>query len=41
MKVLFDGTDDLMNEIVDVHVEEILPQFAMGKCGSHAERGNK
>jgi threonylcarbamoyladenosine tRNA methylthiotransferase MtaB len=41
MKVLFDGTDDLMNEIVDVHVEEILPQFVMGKCYSHAERGNE
>jgi threonylcarbamoyladenosine tRNA methylthiotransferase MtaB len=32
IKVLFDGTDDLMNEIVDVHVERALPQFVMGKC---------
>ena len=41
IKVLFDGPDDLMNEIVDVHVERVLPQFVMGKCYSHAERGNK
>ena len=32
IKVLFDGTDDLMNEIVDVYVERALPQFVMGKC---------
>jgi threonylcarbamoyladenosine tRNA methylthiotransferase MtaB len=32
IKVLFDGTDDLMNEIVDVHVERVLPQFVIGKC---------
>jgi threonylcarbamoyladenosine tRNA methylthiotransferase MtaB len=41
IKVLFDGPDDLMNEIVDVHVERVLPQFVMGKRYSHAERGNK
>jgi len=32
IKVLFDGTDDLMNEIVDINVERALPQFVMGKC---------
>jgi threonylcarbamoyladenosine tRNA methylthiotransferase MtaB len=36
IKVLFDGPDDLMNEIVDVHVERVLPQFVMGKCSSNA-----
>ena len=35
IKVLFDGTDDLMNEIVDIHIERALPQFVMGKCLSH------
>ena len=33
MKILFDGPDDLMNEIVDVHVEKVFPQYATGKCG--------
>ena len=37
----FDGPDDLMNEIVDVHVESVLPQSVMGKCRSHAEHGNE
>ena len=41
IKALFDGPDDLMNEIADVHVESVSPQFVMGKCCSHAERGNK
>ncbi len=41
IKVLFDGPDDLMNEIVNVHVESVLPQFVLGKYGSHAERGNE
>ena len=31
IKVLFDATDDLMNEIVDVHVERVLPKFVIGK----------
>jgi threonylcarbamoyladenosine tRNA methylthiotransferase MtaB len=35
IKVLFDGTDDLMNEIVDIYVERALSQFVMGKCLSH------
>ncbi len=39
IKVLFDGPDDLMNEIVDVHVEKALPQFVMGKYSSNGERG--
>ncbi len=34
IKVLFDGPDDLMNEIVDVHVERSLPQFVLGRCSS-------
>ena len=41
IKALFDGPDDLMNEIADVHVESVSPQSVMGKCCSHAERGNK
>jgi len=41
IKVFFDGHDDLMNEIVDVHVESVLPQSVMGKCRSHAEYGNE
>ncbi|ODS33586.1 MAG: MiaB-like tRNA modifying enzyme [Candidatus Scalindua rubra] len=41
IKVLFDDTDTLMNEIVDVYVERVSPQFVMGKCSSHAERGNE
>jgi len=41
IKVLFDGTDDLMNEIVDVYVEMALPQFVMGKCCSNAGYGNE
>jgi threonylcarbamoyladenosine tRNA methylthiotransferase MtaB len=36
IRVLFDGPDNLMNEIVDVHVERVLPQFVMGKCRSNA-----
>ena len=31
IKVLFDGPDDLMNEIVDVRVESALPQYVMGE----------
>ncbi len=31
IKVLFDTTDDLMNEIVDVYVEKALPEFVIGK----------
>ncbi len=38
IKVLFDGHDDLMNEIVDVHVESVLPQFVVGKCSFDAGR---
>ena len=41
IKVLFDGTDDLMNEIVDVHVERVLPQSVMGKYSSSEGRGNE
>ena len=36
IKVLFDGPDDLMNEIADVHVERVLPQSVMGKCSVNA-----
>ncbi len=31
VKVLFDGTDDLINEIVNVYVEKALPRFVIGK----------
>jgi threonylcarbamoyladenosine tRNA methylthiotransferase MtaB len=31
VKVFFDGTDDLKNEIVDVYVEKALPRFVIGK----------
>ena len=41
IKVFFDGPDDLMNEIVDVHVERVLPQSVVGKCRSHAEHGDE
>jgi len=40
IKVLFEGPDDLMNEIVDVQVERVLPQFVIGKCRSNVELGN-
>ena len=32
IKVLFDGSDDLMNEIVDVHVERVSPQFVLASA---------
>ena len=38
IKVLFDGPDDLMNEIVDVHVERVLSQSVMGKYSINADR---
>ncbi len=31
IKVFFDGTDNLKNEIVDVYVEKALPKFVIGK----------
>ncbi len=40
MKVLFDGPDDLMNEIVDVHIESVSPQFVLGKHSFNADRFN-
>ncbi|GAX61061.1 2-methylthioadenine synthetase [Candidatus Scalindua japonica] len=30
IKVLFDGSDNLINEIVDIQVEKVLPQYVMG-----------
>ncbi|MBT3879242.1 MAG: TRAM domain-containing protein [Candidatus Scalindua sp.] len=38
IKVIFDGSDDLMNEIVDVHVKRVLPQFVMDKCDANTVR---
>ena len=38
MKILFDGPDDLMNEIVDVHVESVLPQYIVGIYSSNASK---
>ncbi len=40
IKTLFDGPDDLMNEIVDVHVERVLPQFVMGTSDNYKEARN-
>ena len=36
----FDGPDDLMNEIVDVHVESVLPQSVMGTSNNNKEARN-
>jgi threonylcarbamoyladenosine tRNA methylthiotransferase MtaB len=30
LRVVFDGTDELMNTIVDVEVEKVLPEFVLG-----------
>ncbi len=37
VKVLFDGPDDLMNEIVDVRVRRVLPQYVVGKRDPNAD----
>ena len=40
IKVLFDGTDALMNKIVDVHIKSVSPKFVLGKRSFNTDRFN-